>query len=70
MYTLIFWIIGCVGLSCDIPGTKTMYFETIKDCKVVERSWRLSNSENSSVCFDGIVEAIDEEIFYDKSKSK
>lgn len=67
MYTLIFWIIGCVGLSCDIPGTETMYFDTMKDCESAEQSWRLSNGKNSGVCLVGTFKSVPDGIFRRKT---
>lgn len=70
MYTLMFWIIGCVGLSCEIPATETLYFETVENCQVGKKTWKLSNESNSGICLPGVLEKIDDGIFYDKSKSK
>ena len=58
MYTLIFWIMGCVGLSCDIPGTETAYFETMEDCETAEQSWKVSDDKNRGVCLQGVFENV------------
>lgn len=66
VYTFIFYIMGCVGPTCEIPAYEVKYFESEKACEVAESAWKASDEiYHKGSCLFGRIEPAPEGLFDD-----
>ena len=57
MFTLLYWIAGCVGPDCEIPDYEVRHFDTLEQCdKVAEILKTVEDKDNQAYCLDGKIE--------------
>lgn len=63
-YTFLFYIMGCVGPTCDIPAYEVKYFESEKACKVALSAWSASDrTTHKGHCVYAIIPPAPEGLF-------
>lgn len=65
MYTFIFWIVGCVGPTCEIPAYEVRYIESQEICETTELAWEVSSELHRGICLFGKIAAAEEDLFND-----
>lgn len=65
MYTFVFWIMGCVGQTCDISAYAVFYMESEKTCETAESAWEASSELHRGICLPGTIQAADKDMFND-----
>ena len=64
VYTFIFYIMGCVGPTCDIPAYEVYYFESEKTCEAALSAWKASDEYyHKGHCLFGIIEPAPKGLF-------